>query len=502
MPTAGAAARTLIGLGLKVARVWRAQGWRAVLRKGSRTILRRLGDEPAGPPGPPTPPAPRSVPAPGAGIQALRDLPELASAPAAGRAVARGPVDPVVLSAIECLGRPLEAPRDPVLEAVLRDDGVSEVVKAYFWRVFEATPPARRRPAWPRSRVAASPEALARDALSLVFLYHLFSFRTPVIEWTRPEPEASLVIRDDEIGLLTVGGDGVQTLTFRFPEGGTVVRRNLGAAVRHRSLDFLTAGPPPAGPSPIGPMFSVVIPVYDRTTELMEAVGSVLNQEYPWCEVVLVFNGSPRETLALVPAIRRLVKTRRYRDQVLVLPRAFGAANVPRNIGAFAASGDFIVFLDSDDALEAPSFLSRAAERVRTADDACCLFYPGTVEFVNIDRDHPIQGRLVAARPPVCDWDVLYRQGNVLNNSGVCVSRHRFLAIGGINPALEYCEDYELFLRAVGKTGHGVPVPATVRIKLHSQNNEIRFEDDKLAWHVKARELATAFVEGREARRG
>jgi Glycosyl transferase family 2 len=459
-----------------------------VVHKGSRLIFRRLGGQPGE--------APPDAGKPVRGVGPVgRDLTGLATAPMpASSAAADGRVDPLALAAIERLDDPLEAPAPAALEPVLRDPAVSEVVKAYCWRVFEATHSGRRPPAWPQCRVAARPEILARDPLALLFLHHLFAFRAPIVEWTRPESEGPLVIRDDEIGVVTVEGDGIQTLSFRFPERGTVARHNVGAAVRHPSFDFLTAGPAAPAPNPIGPMFSVVIPVYDRTTELMAAVGSVLNQEYPWCELVLVFNGSPSETLALVPRIRRLAKARRYRERLLVLPRAYGAATIPRNIGGFAATGDVIVFLDSDDTLEAPGFLARAAQRVASTDERCALFYPATVEFVNTDRDHWIRGRLVCARPPRCDWDVLYTQGNVLNNTGVGVRRARFLQIGGLDASLEYCEDYELYMRAVGKSRYGLPVEAGVQITLHRGNNEIRFEANKLDWLRRAQQLAEAFT--------
>ena len=492
----------LVRLGTRAWRVWRRDGSRAFVRKASLALLRRLSGE-AGSPGTGTSVAAGSEPP----EHALRDVPALCQlTEPSGAPSAVAPVDPAVLAAIECVARPLDKVDGGIVETVLADAEISDVVKAYFWRLCEAMPGMEHRRVLPRARVAARLDLLKRDPLALVILYHLCSFRNVDVELaavaTADEaggPPPVLVIADPAIGRCTVSGDGAETLTFRWPDTGITIRRNLGAALRERSFEFLA---PASGPRRAAhPSFSVVIPVYDRTTELLEAIGSVLNQDYPWCELVLVFNGSPSETLRLVPKIRRLTKARRYREQVIVLPRAYGAGTVPRNIGGFASTGDVIVFLDSDDRLEVPAFLSRAAERVQSAEDRCCLFYPATVEFVNIDRDHWIQGRRVAARPPLCDWDVLYTQGSVLNNSGVGIRRDRFLEIEGLNPAMEYCEDYELHMRAVGKTRYGLPVDARVRITLHSRNNEIRFEADKLAWMLRAQQSAEAFTEARESRR-
>lgn len=247
-------------------------------------------------------------------------------------------------------------------------------------------------------------------------------------------------------------------------------------------------------PIPVPISFSIVIPVYDRTDDLIEAISSVLNQDYPWCELVLVFNGSPNQTLGLIPKIRTLIKSRRYRHNIIILPFAYGSATIPRNIGCFASTGDFIIFLDSDDCLQTPDFISRLESVASNSEESCCLFYPKTVEFINIDRDHPIRGKLTATRPPLCNWDVLYHQGNVLNNSGVCINRKTFLEVGGINQSMEYCEDYELFLRLVGKGKYGLPFDSSVRIKLHSQNNEIRFEHQSSIWQMRAKKSAESFI--------
>ncbi|HEV8674906.1 MAG TPA: glycosyltransferase family A protein [Methylomirabilota bacterium] len=482
----------------RVGSVWRHQGGTAVVRKVSRALLARLAGET-------TVATDRLGARAAAGTPSgVRDLSGLVASatPAPDRpdSGADGTIRAVVLAALDVIDRPPgEPPRHPLLDTLLPDPRVAELVKAYAWRLAEAAGDGCRQAGRPSCRVEVQPSTLAADPLALAFLYHLFAFRHPRLEViTGADPGSpALAIADAEIGRVGVAGDGIQTLGFTFPETGRTVARNLGAAVRHRSWEFL--GPAAAAPAVDreAPSFSVVLPVYDRTDELVAAVGSVLNQDYPWCELVLVFNGSPPETLALLPKIRRLLKARRYREQVVLLPAAYGAANIPRNIGAFAASGDVIVFLDSDDALEVPGFLSRLADRVRTADPACCLFYPETVEFVNIDRDHWIQGRLVAARPPRCDWETLYHQGNVLNNSGVAVSRARFLAVGGLDPAMSYCEDYELFLRLVGRDRYGLPFPAQVRITLHRRNNEIRFEADRLAWLDRGRRTAEAALAGR-----
>ena len=412
-------------------------------------------------------------------------------------------IDPVSLAAIEAIDQPLDPAVDPGTWQPLIDDRTPQVMRAYVVRILEATNRTlRRREFFPRCRVRVHPGALRNDFLAMALLHQLCAIRDvrlefPDVERTATAPPSadrtSLHFVDDEVGAIAVAGDGVQTLTCLRDDGGPAHRVNVGAALRQPS-ELLGGGPQlPRVDVSGGPLsVSIVIPVFDRTDELLAALASVLNQDYPWCEVILVMNGSPQPTLRLAPKIRQLVRSRRYRGRFLILPNAYGGANVPRNIGSFLATGDLLLFLDSDDALASRDFITRLAAVARDVPE-CDLFYPRTVEFVNVGRDHPIRGTRVSRRPDVVTWDVLYERGNALNNSGVCVRRSAFTDVGGLDPAMEYCEDYELFLRILGRAGQAIPISGAVRILLHAGNNEIRYESQKAEWHDRARRAAVAF---------
>jgi GT2 family glycosyltransferase len=413
-------------------------------------------------------------------------------------------VDRVSLSAIEAIDQTFDTTIPTSLNESIRDPQLPDVLRAYLYRISEAMRVSfRNKQLLPKAKVKASSELLKNDFLSLVFLYHLFSFREVSVEFQRAndagtiigEELPSLHVEDEASGKFELMGDGKQTLIFTNVESRRVVRRNIGQVLRQLSLDPLADDHQELAINDhlFYPSFSIVMPVYDRTHELIRAIASVLNQDYPWCELVLVFNGPPMGTLRLAPKIRALTKSRRFRQKVIVLPYAYGSANIPRNIGCFAATGDFIVFLDSDDCLATPDFISRLSETVSKGGKSSSIFYPVLVDFINIDRDYPIRGQHSAARPFSCDWNLLVRRGNILNSSGVCVTKRAFLASGGINPAMDYCEDYELFLRLLGKDKVALAFDSKVYITLHKQNNEIQFERQKAEWEAKARAYAADF---------
>jgi glycosyltransferase involved in cell wall biosynthesis len=87
---------------------------------------------------------------------------------------------------------------------------------------------------------------------------------------------------------------------------------------------------------------SVVIPTYNRATDLVAAVESVLRQEEPVLEVLVCDDGSTDNSRELIeqlkhPAVKWLDCGKN------------GRPAIPRNIGIEKSAGDWVAFLDSDD---------------------------------------------------------------------------------------------------------------------------------------------------------
>jgi hypothetical protein len=94
-----------------------------------------------------------------------------------------------------------------------------------------------------------------------------------------------------------------------------------------------------ATPAP-RPLVSVIVPVYNGTKFLPEAIENILGQGYPALEIIVVDDGS---TDAIDETVRNLpVDVRFFKQQNA------GAASA-RNRGIRDASGEFIAFLDVDD---------------------------------------------------------------------------------------------------------------------------------------------------------
>ena len=88
------------------------------------------------------------------------------------------------------------------------------------------------------------------------------------------------------------------------------------------------------------PLVSVIIPVFNAAHMLPEAIASLLAQNYPKLEIIVVDDGS---TDALTEAVASLPL------EVRLLRQANGGPAAARNLGIRAASGDLLAFLDADD---------------------------------------------------------------------------------------------------------------------------------------------------------
>jgi glycosyltransferase involved in cell wall biosynthesis len=98
---------------------------------------------------------------------------------------------------------------------------------------------------------------------------------------------------------------------------------------------------PVAASATEGPLFTVVIPTFNRREAVVEAVRSALDQSVRDIEVIVIDDGSTDGTASAVAAIGD------ERLHVIVQPNAGAAA--ARNRGIAYARGRYVAFLDSDD---------------------------------------------------------------------------------------------------------------------------------------------------------
>lgn len=88
------------------------------------------------------------------------------------------------------------------------------------------------------------------------------------------------------------------------------------------------------------PLVSIIMPAYNAAAYIGEAIESVLAQDHPNKELIVIDDGSEDGTLARLST---------YGDRLTLITQQNQGSAAARNAGLDAARGQYIAFLDSDD---------------------------------------------------------------------------------------------------------------------------------------------------------
>ncbi|MFT4661275.1 MAG: glycosyltransferase involved in cell wall biosynthesis [Patiriisocius sp.] len=192
------------------------------------------------------------------------------------------------------------------------------------------------------------------------------------------------------------------------------------------------------------PVFTIVIPTYNRGHLIEKTINSLLNQTYSEFEILVIDDGSTDNTEEVVREINdsRLQYFKKKNEE-----RA-----AARNYGREKSIGDYINFFDSDD-LAYPNHLHSALEMIKRHNNPESFH----LNYDFRDSDHePIHKKLTKIE----DINKQLVRGNLLSCNGVFIRKD----IAEKNPFnqdrdLSASEDYLLWLTLASK------------YKIHSDNN-------------------------------
>ncbi|MFP4082855.1 MAG: glycosyltransferase family 2 protein [Candidatus Aminicenantes bacterium] len=184
-------------------------------------------------------------------------------------------------------------------------------------------------------------------------------------------------------------------------------------------------------------MISIIIPSYNRSSFLAEAVQSVIDQNYlrspcPEFEILVIDDGSTDSTKEVVESFGNRVK---YHFQQ---HRGISAA---RNLGLDLAQGDYVAFLDSDDLWKEKKLSAQMS--FMTAFPQAKVSYTEEIwirrgVFVNPKKKHrKYSGWIFDKVLPLC----------LISLSSALFKKEVFEETGKFDESLPACEDYDFGLR-------------------------------------------------------
>lgn len=112
------------------------------------------------------------------------------------------------------------------------------------------------------------------------------------------------------------------------------------------------------------PLVSIVIPNYNRVSELERALNSVLAQDYTHLEIIIIDDCSPK-----INEIKKMLLQFNMNNIILIEQESNLGAGAARNKGIFTAKGKYIAFLDSDDTWEKNKITMQVTEAEKHTSD-------------------------------------------------------------------------------------------------------------------------------------
>ena len=182
-------------------------------------------------------------------------------------------------------------------------------------------------------------------------------------------------------------------------------------------------------------MISVVIPLYNKAQSFPYTLCSVLNQTYNDFEVVVVDDGSTDGSADCV---------KQYEDSRIRLIRQENkGVSSARNTGIREAKGEYVCFLDADDAW-APDYLSTLVALISDYPDKG-LYCLGFKERYKTDEEEMICQRNTYRGVVENPWKTNYR----IWTGSVSAKRARILKVGLFDERMNYGEDLDMWWRLI-----------------------------------------------------
>lgn len=182
----------------------------------------------------------------------------------------------------------------------------------------------------------------------------------------------------------------------------------------------------------VDPLVSVITPSYNQGEFLERTIISVLNQDWPNLEYIIIDGASKDNS-------REIIET--YADHL-----AYWVSEPDRgqtdalNKGLKKVSGKYVTWIGSDDIL-LPGALTKMVTVLEEHPDAGIVY--GGVAFI----DHQDRVKKTLAYPELSLKKLLYHKHSTLAQPSSLLKREILDLAGGLDESLSYCMDYDLWIR-------------------------------------------------------
>lgn len=182
--------------------------------------------------------------------------------------------------------------------------------------------------------------------------------------------------------------------------------------------------------------FSVIMPLYNKGAYVEKAIRSVLEQNYPHYELIVINDGSKDNSAIIAEELLKDVPNARLINQ-----ENAGVA-VARNNGVAQAKGDYVCFLDADDWWDV-SFLQEMQQFIKDYPEAG--IWGTNYWYVKKGKTHVA----VPCETGYINYPKLYAETSVmpLTSISVCIKKDIFNEFDGFPKGIKLGEDFLLWTK-------------------------------------------------------
>ena len=206
---------------------------------------------------------------------------------------------------------------------------------------------------------------------------------------------------------------------------------------------------------------SILIPVYNAGEWLRPAIESSLAQTGADIEVIVLDDGSTDGSIEVA---------RSFGPRIRVEQQANAGQNVSRNNLTALSSGEWLIYLDADDALEPDAVRHKLAR----ADGAAAVY--GTMELRRYRGGAVVESQSFPARDYPDPFAAAF-QWKYPNTSSFMIGRAALIEAGGWNESIRSCTDYDLYFRILLAGGRFAAAPESRSIYRHWSRAQASLED-------------------------
>jgi glycosyltransferase involved in cell wall biosynthesis len=225
------------------------------------------------------------------------------------------------------------------------------------------------------------------------------------------------------------------------------------------------------------PLVSVIIPNYNYSQYVGEAVESVLSQTYANVEISVVDDGSKDNSLEILQT---------FRDKIKIVKQQNAGVSVARNNGVANSNGEFIAFLDADDVWLPEKIEKQIALFLNDKDLGLVHVAVQDIDAAGKNLETHFNG----LSGDVSQELLLFKGAVILGGgSGIMISRKVFEEVGGFDLRLSTSADWDIFYQISSRYKVGFISEILLKYRIHGSNmhgNIPRMESEMLLGFEKA----------------